>query len=110
MSSWSVLRCHSCLVSTYLRWPLFDAQAPPTRVKRCDSRRIVENEKAVHVCRIRQDQWTAGISQPLGAISVGRERCWALAHLKLALPFAAAEPMEWVHCHFARRPMARAHA
>jgi len=50
------------------------------------------------------------LSQPLDTISAGRERCWALAQLRLALPFAAAEPMEWVHCHFARRPMAPARA
>jgi len=52
------LRCRSCLVSTCLRWPLFDAEGLPSRVKHRESCRITGNEKAVHLCRIRQDRWT----------------------------------------------------
>src|SRR6516162_231533 len=63
--------CRSCLVSTCPRWPLFDAREPPTRVKHREPRRITGNEKAAHVGRIRQDRWTAGISQPLGY-----DFCW----------------------------------
>src|SRR6516162_10221646 len=76
--SWSFLRCRSCLVSTCPRWPLFDAREPPTRVKHREPRRITGNEMAAHVWPIRQDRWTAGISQPLGYdfCWVERARAW----------------------------------
>src|SRR5215831_2595193 len=82
--SWSFLRCRSCVVSTCLPQPLFDAEAPPSRVKHCESRRISGNEKAVHVCRIRQDRWTAGISQLLGYDFCRAERGKRMAHINRA--------------------------
>ena len=45
---------------------LFDAYGRPSRIKHRELRRIAAKEKAIRVCRMNQDQWTAGISQPLG--------------------------------------------
>src|SRR5262249_43810351 len=45
---------------------LFGAYGRPSRIKHRELRRIAAKQKAIRVCRLRQDQWTAGISQPLG--------------------------------------------
>jgi hypothetical protein len=44
---------------------LIDAYRRPSLIKRRELRGIATKEKAIRVCRMRQDQWTAGISQPL---------------------------------------------
>jgi hypothetical protein len=44
---------------------LFDAYGRSSRVKRRQLRRISAKAKAIRVGRMSQDQWTAGICQPL---------------------------------------------
>src|SRR6516164_286521 len=64
---------------------LFDAYGRSSRIKRRESRRIAMNEKAIRVCRMSQDQWTAGISRPLGYDFLRRaERGPRMAHINRA--------------------------